>query len=490
MTTHAILGASSSERWMMCAASVPMSAPFPNTTSPYAAEGTVAHMVCEEALKAGKPAKAFIGMWGDGSEEHKDEPLYAKAKRRTKLEFEVTEEMARAVQIYLDAVNNKIFELELLGHKVEIGVETGFSLAKVMGRDDMFGTNDTSLFVPRVYLGVFDYKHGRGKVVEVEDNSQLKYYALGKLIEVCWDDLLGWFDEDLMPEEIELFIGQPRAPHASGPVRPWKIDPTALIEDFVAELKDAATKADAMMAIYEAAKAARVEPAYPADAFKVGDWCGFCKAKGVCPAFRKEAQAAMTAGFAEDGLSIEELGDLAAEATKGMVTKSGANKGSPSAKAIGAWTKDKAHEMAKTVIAHSNDPETLKRLLNAADLIEQFAKQIRLQAYNMVSQGTPLPDYKLVRQATKRRWAGDQAAIADTLGLFFDDPEVLYEPRKLKSYTDIEEMSAEAAKLVEGLTERPEGALVLVKSTDKREAVTPSAADAFDGDLLDASEFE
>lgn len=489
MTVHAILGASSSERWIECAASVPMSAPFPNTTSTYAAEGTVAHMVCEEATKAGKKASAFIGMWGDGSEEHKDEPLYAKPKRRTKLEFEVTEEMAKAVQVYLDAINNKIFELELLGHTVEVGVETGFSLAKVMGRDDMFGTNDTSLFVPRVYLGVFDYKHGRGKVVEVTDNSQLKYYALGKLIEVCWDDLLGGFDPDKVPEEIELFVGQPRAYHADGPVRPWKIDPTALMEDFVAELKDAVTRVDAMNAIAEAAKAAGVAPAYPEDAFKVGDWCGFCKAKAVCPAFRKEAQAAMTKGFAEDGLSIEELGDFAAEATKGMVTKSGANKGSPSAKQIGAWTRDEATKMAR-LVAHTNDPETIKRLLNAADLIEQFAKAVRLQAYNMVSQGTALPDYKLVRQATKRRWAGDQAEIADTLSLFFDDPEVLYEPRKLKSYTDIEEMSPEAAKLVEGLTDRPEGALVLVKAADKREAVTASASDAFEGDMLDASEFE
>lgn len=488
MTVHAILGASSSERWMECAASVPMSAPFPNTTSTYAAEGTVAHMVCEEATKTGKKAKDFIGMWGDGSEEHKDEPLYAKPKRRTKLEFEVTEEMAKAVQIYLDAIANKVFELELLGHKVQVAAETGFSLAKVMGRDDMFGTNDTSVFVPKVYLGVFDYKHGRGKVVEVKNNSQLKYYALGKLIEVCWDDLLGWFDEELMPEEIELFVGQPRAYHPDGSVRPWKIDPTALIEDFVAELKDAATKVDAMNAIKAAAEAAGKEPAYPEDAFKVGDWCGFCKAKGVCPAFRKEAQAAMTIGFAEDGLSIEELGDLAAEATKGMITKSGANKGSPSAKQINEWTKTKAHDMAKTMVAHSNDPESIKRLLNAADLIEQFAKQIRLQAYNMVSQGTALPDYKLVRQATKRRWAGDPAEIAETLGLFFDDTEVLYEPRKLKSYTDIEEMSPEAAKLVEGLTERPEGALVLVKAADKREAVTASASDAFDGDLLDAED--
>jgi hypothetical protein len=244
-----------------------------------------------------------------------------------------------------------------------------------------------------------------------------------------------------------------------------------------------------MNAIADAAKAAGVDAAYPADAFAVGDWCGFCKAKTVCPAFRQEAQRAMAAGFADDGLSIEELGDLAAEATKDMVTKSGANKGSPSAKLINEWTKTKANEMAK-LVALKQDPETLKRLLNAADLIEQFAKAVRLQAFNMVSQGTALPDYKLVRQATKRCWAGDQNEIAETLGMFFDDEEVLYQPRKLKSFTDIEEMSPEAAKLVKGLTERPDGALVLVKSTDKREAAKATASDAFEGDELDASELE
>jgi len=43
---------------------------------------------------------------------------------------------------------------------------------------------------------------------------------------------------------------------------------------------------------------------------------------------------------------------------------------------------------------------------------------------------------------------------------------------------------------VEGLTEQPEGALVLAKETDKRPAVTPSAKDAFEGDELELSDLE
>lgn len=493
MTAHAKLGASGSKKWMNCHAALPAEHHYPNKESSYAAEGTVAHMVAERAVGEGRKASDFIGLWGDGSEKHKDEGLYAKAKRRTEFEFEVTDEMARAVQVYVDAVNNKVFELKLLGHDPIVAVETGFSLSKVMGRDDMFGTNDTSVFVPRVYLGVFDYKHGRGEVVEVDDNSQLKYYALGKLIEVCWNDLFDGFDETLMPEEIELFVGQPRAPHNDGPIRSWKIDPTALIEDFVAEMKEDAEAIDRLYAALpfdiDKMTSQGIMDALPIEEFSAGSWCKWCKAKANCKALYAEAQRAMTKDFGDDGLSLEELGDMIDDKTKDLVTKKGKNAGAPNAKAVNAATKAVATELAKVNI--DMDGEKLRRLLNAANLLEMVAKAIRQQAYNQVTQGAKVPGYKLVRQGTKRRWLeGPKEEIVETLGLFGFDGDALYKPRELKSFTDIEELSKEAAALVEGLTEQPEGALVLAKETDKRPAVVPSAADAFEGDELDASEFE
>lgn len=496
MTAHAKLGASGSKKWMNCHAALVAEHHYPNKESSYAAEGTVAHMVAERAVGEQRKAADFIGLWGDGSEKYKDEGLYNLPMRRTEFEFQVTEEMARAVQVYVDAVNNKVFELKIMGHEPQVAVETGFSLSKVMGRDDMFGTNDTSVFVPKVYLGVFDYKHGRGEVVEVEDNSQLKYYALGKLIEVCWDDITESFDEERMPEEIELFVGQPRAGHNDGPIRSWKVDPTALIEDFVAEMKEDAEAIDRLYAYLkdkfggvDNMTSQEIMDALPIEEFAPGSWCKWCKAKANCKGLYREAQRAITKDFADDGLSLDELGDyVQSQMTNVPVVKSGPNKGKPNSKAVAAKTQEIARDLARTNI--SMDGEKLARMLNAATLFELIAKSIKQQAFNQVTQGAKLPGYKLVRQATKRQWDGHRDEIIGTLQLFGFSEDQLLLPAQLKSYTEIEEMSKEAAELVVGLTKRPEGALVLAKESDKREAVTPSAADVFEGDELDASEFE
>ena len=51
MTEHAILSASSSHRWLTCPPSVRLEESFPNRTSEYAAEGTLAHELGEITLK-------------------------------------------------------------------------------------------------------------------------------------------------------------------------------------------------------------------------------------------------------------------------------------------------------------------------------------------------------------------------------------------------------------------------------------------------------
>ena len=49
---HALLGASSAERWLMCPPSARLGEQFPDTASEYAAAGTLAHAIAE--LKARK----------------------------------------------------------------------------------------------------------------------------------------------------------------------------------------------------------------------------------------------------------------------------------------------------------------------------------------------------------------------------------------------------------------------------------------------------
>ena len=57
---HALLGASSAARWLACPASARATEGLPDDETPYAAEGTRAHEMCETALRR-KLAK-----WEDG----------------------------------------------------------------------------------------------------------------------------------------------------------------------------------------------------------------------------------------------------------------------------------------------------------------------------------------------------------------------------------------------------------------------------------------
>ena len=53
---HARFSASGSERWLSCPASIKAEIPYPNTSSVFAEEGTLAHELADTALQAGKRA--------------------------------------------------------------------------------------------------------------------------------------------------------------------------------------------------------------------------------------------------------------------------------------------------------------------------------------------------------------------------------------------------------------------------------------------------
>jgi hypothetical protein len=233
---HSKIGASSAHRWFNCPASVRMSEGVPNTTSVYAAEGTAAHQLGEECLLAGTDAETRIG-----------DSIKVKG---TDFEFEVTEEMAEAVQLYLDTVR-----AEMQPH-TKLEIEKGFHLHWI--HPDAYGTNDACVSEPFGKLTVFDYKHGAGIAVDAEDNEQLMYYGVGAAKS-------GDF------AEVEFVIVQPRASHRDGPVRRWTIKIDQLAE-------------------WEKKLKAAIERVFAPNAeLKTGDHCRFCPAAALCPALKDKA---------------------------------------------------------------------------------------------------------------------------------------------------------------------------------------------------------
>lgn len=266
MAWHARLAASTASRWMNCTGSVVLIDQLPNggvsSSSPYAAEGTAAHHVGAECLIHGKgTAYDFLGrkiLIFDG-DAYWPEEVGDLAKREPEYTFEVTTEMAEAVDVYLRTVD--ALREEFPG--AEEAVETTMDMSWL---DERFGgTADYMCAEFMGLLSVVDYKHGSGVVVEVKDNYQLKKYGVGAL----------HYHPDC--DRVRVYIVQPRAPHPDGSVRS--------VEYTRAELDEFS---DRMVA---AAKESEGEDA----SLAAGDWCRWCPAAASCPEMREEVmrQAAM-----------------------------------------------------------------------------------------------------------------------------------------------------------------------------------------------------
>jgi hypothetical protein len=219
---HSPLGGSTLKRWSACPGSIRLSKGIPNRSSKYADEGTRAHEIAASYLTDKK--------WPD----HVDP---------------ATKE---AVKVYTDT----IAEIVRDSSSPRLWVEQKVSLKQI--HPQLYGTADCVIYDHETkLLTVIDYKHGSGTVVEVvEDdkpNFQLSYYALGAA-----------FTLNLLIEEVEIIIVQPRCAHPDGPVRRCKFSADYLLE-FSADLSDFVKATE--------------DPKAP---LKAGPHCKFCPAAGIC----------------------------------------------------------------------------------------------------------------------------------------------------------------------------------------------------------------
>ena len=236
---HAILSASSSERWINCPPSARLCENYPDKGSDYAAEGTDAHTLCEFRLKQalGLTVKDPIEDLGWYNEE--------------------MEECAAAYTAY---VMELVEAAKQSGSTPTVLIEQRVDFSRWV--ESGFGTADCVVIANRV-LNIVDYKHGQGVEVSAVNNSQMKLYALGALeiIDYLYDI-----------EEIQMTIFQPR----KGNVSVFRITREALLEWAEGELTQKAQLA------FEGK-----------GDFACGEWCRFCKAKAECRE-RANANLALT----------------------------------------------------------------------------------------------------------------------------------------------------------------------------------------------------
>ena len=264
---HALLSASSAERWINCPPSARLTENMPDTESPHAAEGTLAHSLAElkirkkfETMKKSEYDKRFKDIQKD--------PLYAP-------------EMDGHTDTYLDYILKTAHSYNRVKPYVVAEKRLDYS-AYVPGG---FGTCDCVMLCKND-LHIFDFKYGKGVPVSAEDNPQLKLYALGALAEYG-------FLYDI--QNVTLHIIQPRLDSISSfPIG-----------------------ADELTAWGNSIRPA-AELAYRGEGeFKCGGHCRFCKAKATCRAraedfFTLEASAELP----KELLSDHEIGEVLERASR------------------------------------------------------------------------------------------------------------------------------------------------------------------------------
>ena len=233
---HAVLSASSSERWINCPPSARLCENYEDKGSDYAAEGTDAHTLCEFRLKQalGMPTEDPIENLSWYSEEMEECAAGYAAY--------VVELLETAKQTCTDPV---------------IMIEQRVNFSRWV--QDGFGTADCIVIADGV-MNICDYKHGKGVEVSAVANPQMMLYALGAL--EIFDDI---YDIDT----VRMTIFQPRKSNVSV----YEMERANLLEWADTELTQ------------------KAKLAYKGQGdFHCGEWCRFCKAKAEC---RERAEANM-----------------------------------------------------------------------------------------------------------------------------------------------------------------------------------------------------
>ena len=260
---HALLGASSSARWLACTPSARLEAMFPDEQSPYAAEGTVAHDLAESILR------------------HKLE-----GKKAPKLDNYSTE-MVEAVNRYVDICEEKVNEARARSSDADAMIEARLDFSRWV--PEGFGTGDMVIVADGI-LEVIDLKYGKGVPVSAIEHTPMRLYALG-----AYD--VNEFLYDI--KSARMTIVQPRLDSVS-------TDEMALEEllDWGEEIKPIAQRAF-----------------HGEGDCTPCDYCNFCKARHTCRAL---ADTCLTAFYKDGGklnqlLTDREVSDILA--MKDLITK-------------------------------------------------------------------------------------------------------------------------------------------------------------------------
>jgi hypothetical protein len=239
---HALLSASSAERWLHCTPSARLEDGLPDKTSSYAEEGRLAHALAELKVR-----KKFTPM---------KKSDFEKQLKKVQTDSLYQEEMQGYTDEYVDYVAEAAMRYQSRPY-IALEVRVNYSHIAPEG----FGTADCIL-IGGDTLTIIDFKYGKGVPVFADENPQMRLYALGalKVYAPIYGDTI---------KNIRMAIVQPRLE---------KILETAL------SVSDLNTWG-------ESVKPVAVKAFNGGGEQVPGEWCRFCAVRATCRARASEHTA-------------------------------------------------------------------------------------------------------------------------------------------------------------------------------------------------------
>ena len=279
---HAVLGASSAHRWLICTPSArlceKLTSRFGSESSPYAAEGTKAHALAEMKVRLayykadGMTAAKHSRMSPEQQEAYLGINEFRFKALRNEL-GDIPKDMEQATDSYCDIVMEKYLSAKEADPGAQLYLEQRLNYSAWVPSG--FGTGDC-IIVSDSLLEVCDYKHGKGIPVDAVGNPQLRLYGLGAMER---------FGRLYDFQSVRMTIIQPRLDSVS--------EETLTCEDLTSWAAEE---------VVEKAKQAWTG----SGEFVPGEHCRFCAAKAVCSARVAQAMRMFQYGLEAPGLIPDE----------------------------------------------------------------------------------------------------------------------------------------------------------------------------------------
>lgn len=255
--SHALLSPSAAHRWLNCTPSVRLEEGIEDKGSDFAAEGTLAHAICEQKLLT------LLGRPHDEADKEIEElsPKYHSG------------EMDEYTDTYKAIVMEKYNAAKVNTPDAQLLVEVRLDFRSFL--QDSFGTADAVIIADDL-MEIIDFKYGKGVKVSASQNPQMRIYALGALDEFLLEYNI---------KRVRMTIVQPRIDNLSEDEMPV----SSLIKWRDEVLRPAS------------------ELAFRGDGEQVpGEWCRFCKVKASCKALATLATKTCNEDFKNPRLISDE----------------------------------------------------------------------------------------------------------------------------------------------------------------------------------------